>query len=220
MNTAGRRFSLRRLEALTDGIYAIAMTILVLSLPLPQIKGPSNEDDIIQHFNIYAGLFKTYAMSFLLLGSFWVFQLRIFRHISQSSLEHIWVNLMGLLVVCLIPFTSSMLGYHSHTFSANLVFHLNIFLVSLCFLLQCAVLIRAPDLIAPGHDKTQVHRILRLNMVLPGVSLLGLAISIFDAPISPMVYLTVPVIINMLKLRYPGEASDMEAAEDERPDRA
>lgn len=197
-------FSLHRLENLTDGIYAIAMTLLVLSLPLPQVNGTSVDNDILTHLGKHADLFGSYALSFMLLGSFWVVQLKIFKYIKSSCVPHIWGNLIGLLVVCLIPFTSSMMGYHNHTFTANLMFHVNILLVSILFIYQGAILLKYPEIIADGHDVTSVKRIIRINMVLPMVSVSGIIVSFFSPKLSTLVYISVPVLVNSLRTKLPG----------------
>ena len=197
-------FSLHRLESLTDGIYAIAMTLLVLSLPLPQVNGTSVDNDILAHLGKHANLFGSYALSFMLLGSFWVVQLKIFKYIKSSCVPHIWGNLIGLLVVCLIPFTSSMMGYHNHTFTANLMFHMNILLVSLLFIYQGAILLKYPEIIADGHDIASVKRIIRINMVLPFVSVSGIAVSFFSPEFSTLVYISVPLMVNRLRTKLHG----------------
>jgi len=189
------QFSMRRLEGLTDGIYAIAMTLLVLSLPLPELGHRSTESDISSHLVEYFHLFGTYALSFILLGNFWVIQQKIFKYIKSTGLPHLWANLGGLLVVCLIPFSSSLMGYHNHTVTANLVFHLNIFLISLFFLLQCRVLLVIPETIADGFDEYAIRRIIRINTILPLVSLAGAAII--------LVYIAAPLLTIQMRDRLP-----------------
>lgn len=205
MLTGGKRsqFSMSRLEGLTDGIYAIAMTLLVLSLPLPELGHRSTESDISGHLAEYVHLFGTYALSFILLGNFWVVQQKIFRYIKSSSITHLWTNLGGLLVVCLIPFSSSLMGYHNHTVTANLVFHLNIFLISLFFLLQCRVLLVNPETIADGFDEFAIRRIIRINTILPLVSLAGAGIAFFFPSWSPLVYIAAPLLTVQLRDRLP-----------------
>ncbi|MCK5132284.1 MAG: DUF1211 domain-containing protein [Candidatus Sabulitectum sp.] len=195
------QFSLHRLEGLTDGIYAIAMTLLVLSLPLPQLEGTTTDGDILNHFIEIIELFGTYALSFLLLGNFWIIQLRIFKYIKASCIPHLWANLGGLLVVCLIPFSSSMVGYHSHTFTANLLFHINIFLISVFFLIQCRVLLIKPETIADQFDEYAIRRVIRINLTLPVVSLFGIGIAFFLPAWSTLVYIAVPFLTIQLKSR-------------------
>ena len=202
------QFSLHRLEGLTDGIYAIAMTLLVLSLPLPQLEGTTSDGVILNHFSEIIELFGTYALSFLLLGNFWIIQLRIFKYIKSSCTPHLWANLGGLLVVCLIPFSSSLLGYHSHTFTANLFFHLNIFLISVFFLIQCRVLLMNPETIADHFDEFAIRRVIRINLILPVVSIFGIGIAFFSPAWSTVAYIAVPFFTILLKSRIPDSAKE------------
>ena len=204
-----RQFSLHRLEGLTDGIYAIAMTLLVLSLPLPQIGGTSLESDISNHLKEYSDLFVSYVLTFLLLGNFWIVQLKIFKYIKASSVAHLWANMGGLLFVCLIPFSSSLMGYHNHTVTANLFFHLNIFLISTFFLVQCRVLLMNPETIADEYDESAIHRVIKINMILPLVSLTGIAIAfLFSPDWSTLVYIAVPFLTYRIKNRIPVPAKE------------
>ncbi|MCK5785560.1 MAG: DUF1211 domain-containing protein [Candidatus Sabulitectum sp.] len=198
------QFSLHRLEGLTDGIYAIAMTLLVLSLPLPHLDGVTSDNDILDHLGDITALFGTYVMSFLLLGNFWIIQLKIFKYIKSSCIPHLWANLGGLLVVCLIPFSSSLMGYHGHTFVANLFFHINIFLISLFFLLQCRVLLDHPEAIADQYDETAIRRVIRINLTLPVVSLIGIGLAFLSPSWSTVVYIAVPFLTYQLKSRTAG----------------
>lgn len=208
------KFSLHRLEALTDGIYAIAMTLLVLSLPLPEVGGRSTEADVFSHLKDYIHLFGTYALGFLLLGNFWIIQLKIFKYIKASCIPHLWSNLGGLLVVCLIPFSSSLMGYHHHTFTANLFFHTNIFLISIFFLLQCRVLLVNPETIADEYDASAIRRVIRVNTILPAVSLLGIAIAVLSPGWSTMVYIAVPFLVTQMKSRLPDPAASNGKSDD------
>jgi uncharacterized membrane protein len=75
--------SVHRLEGLTDGIYAIAMTIMVLGLPLPKtIHNIDSNSDLLDHLFDYSELFWTYLLSFLLLGNFWIIQQKLFKYVK------------------------------------------------------------------------------------------------------------------------------------------
>ncbi len=208
MPESRRQFSLHRLEGLTDGIYAIAMTLLVLSLPLPQMGGATTESDIVNHLGDYSDLFTSYAITFLLLGNFWIIQLKIFKYIKASCVSHLWVNLGGLLFVCLIPFSSSLMGYNNHTFTANLFFHLNIFLVSVFFLLQCRVLLANPDTIADSFDKSAINRVIRINLVLPVISLFAMGLSFISPEWSIILYIAVPFLTTKIKRITPAATKE------------
>ena len=98
--------SLHRLSGLSDGIFAVAMTLLVLALAVPTIKEVSSDSDLWQALlNLVPGL-VTYFMSFLTLGIFWVGQQTQLSQLERSNRDYTWINLAFLLFVTLVPFST------------------------------------------------------------------------------------------------------------------
>lgn len=192
-------FALRRLEGLSDGIYAIAMTILVLSLPLPEI-GNSERVDVAGHIQEYFHLFKAYGLSFLILGNFWVIQMKIFKHLQSSCLPHIWASIGSLMGVALIPFTSSLLGYHSSTLDANLFFHLNIFFIYIFFIIECNALLKHSYTLLNESTMDELQNLVKINMVLPMLSVIGIILSFFVPAWSTLIYIVAPLIVRRMRM--------------------
>src|SRR5438477_2390843 len=91
--------SLERLAALSDGIFAVAMTLLVLDLHVPPKESVSSELDLL---NALAGLlpnFLPYLMSFMTLGIFWVGQQTQLNHFARSDRNLAWIHIGFLLAV-------------------------------------------------------------------------------------------------------------------------
>lgn len=114
-----------RLEGLTDGIFAIAMTIMILNLHVPD-QASVNDVDPLVNANLIATLF-IYAGSFIILGTHWIamnFQLGLLDHLNRP---YLWANMFYLMVVCVIPFSANFLGkfpYNAHSiefYAANLL---------------------------------------------------------------------------------------------------
>jgi len=97
-----------RVLVLSDGVYAIAMTLLVLEVAVPQVVQS-------ELFNQLADLsFKLliYAISFVILGIYWVahhYMFRVFRHANYTLT---WINISHLLVVALIPFAAAFISQY------------------------------------------------------------------------------------------------------------
>ena len=103
-------FTKQRAENLTDGIFATVMTILILSLAVPVIiSGNTNQllsTDIVALLpNILA-----YVMSFIVLGAIWIGHNNIFRYLERAERHVQWINLLFLLSVGFIPFSTALLG--------------------------------------------------------------------------------------------------------------
>lgn len=99
-----------RIEALTDGVFAIAMTILVLELAIPNFIGthaggegaPRNFVEMIPEFYVY-------ALGFVVLGIYWILHRFMFHFIKRSDGVLVWLNILFLMFAAAVPFTTAVL---------------------------------------------------------------------------------------------------------------
>lgn len=99
-----------RMEVLSDGVFAIAITLLILDVRVPlQEKIVVEKDLVIQFFKLAPKLL-TYFLSFMTLGIFWTAHATQFQFIEKSDRNLNWLNLSFLLFVTLIPFTTAFLS--------------------------------------------------------------------------------------------------------------
>lgn len=124
--------NLERLAALSDGIFAVAMTLLVLDLRVPVSSAAMHIDNDLALWGALGALsprLLTYFMSFLTLGIFWVGQQTQLNHFARSDRYLTWLHLGFLLVVTVIPFSTGLLAEYITLRAALLVYWLNIFLL-------------------------------------------------------------------------------------------
>src|SRR5437868_6152559 len=89
-----------RLAALSDGVFAIAMTLLVLDLRVPAATALHNEGDLFRHvFVSLAPRFVPYLLSFISLGIFWIGQQTQLNHFARTDRTVTWIHLGFLLGV-------------------------------------------------------------------------------------------------------------------------
>jgi uncharacterized membrane protein len=106
-----RGLSKTRIEALTDGIFAIAMTLMVFDIKLP--VGPQTTPWSLRSELI--GLwprFLAYAISFIMLGVYWVGHHNQYHYIRRTDRGFLWINIFFLMGVSLIPFSTGLLGQY------------------------------------------------------------------------------------------------------------
>lgn len=127
--------SLQRLTALSDGIFAVAMTLLVLGLSVKtaselHLRGTVTDrevwDDVLQP--LWPHL-VTYLMSFLTLGVFWVGQQTQLHHMRGTNRDLSWLHLVFLLCVSLMPFSTMLVADYITSQLAIVVYWLNIALL-------------------------------------------------------------------------------------------
>ena len=121
--------SLERLAALSDGVFAVAMTLLVLDLHTPIVGEIHGEHDLLRALAALAPRLLVYMMSFLTLGIFWVGQQTQLNHFERADRDLTWVHLAFLFVVSLMPFSTSLMGGFIAYRVALVAYWLNILLL-------------------------------------------------------------------------------------------
>jgi uncharacterized membrane protein len=121
--------SVDRLAALSDGIFAVAMTLMVLDLRLPAAQTIQGEHDLWRALLALLPRVLTYLMSFLTLGIFWVGQQAQLNHLARSDRHLSWIHLGFLFAVTVSPFSTMLLADFMAYRVALLVYWINILLL-------------------------------------------------------------------------------------------
>jgi uncharacterized membrane protein len=118
--------SLERLSALSDGIFAVAMTLLVLDLHLPTTAQVHGERELLLALAALGPQWVAYGMSFLTLGIFWAGQQTQLNHIGEGTRDLTWIHLVFLFAVTLLPLSTRLLAEFITYRGALLIYWLNI----------------------------------------------------------------------------------------------
>jgi uncharacterized membrane protein len=118
-----------RLAALSDGVFAVAMTLLVLDLHAPVAETVRSEQGLWNALQPLGPRLLMYAMSFLTLGIFWVGQQTQLNHLERSERSLSWIHLVFLFGVSLTPFSTSLLAEFPQYRIALLAYWANILLL-------------------------------------------------------------------------------------------
>jgi uncharacterized membrane protein len=119
--------SLERLAALSDGIFAVAMTLLVLDLHVPIREAVHSEGQLQAALLTLAPQFIAYLMSCLTLGIFWAGQQTQLNHIERGNRDLTWIHIAFLFVVSVLPFSTRLLAEFIEFRTALLLYWANIF---------------------------------------------------------------------------------------------
>jgi len=96
----------QRLEAFTDGVYAIVITLLILDIRIPEVHPATLGSALVR---MLPQAF-TYVLSFFVVGLYWIANHRVALNVKQIDGTLIWLNLVWLLFVSVMPFPTSLLG--------------------------------------------------------------------------------------------------------------
>ncbi|MBC9931202.1 TMEM175 family protein [Chitinophaga qingshengii] len=121
--------STSRIEAISDGIFAVAMTLLVLEIKVPAAEGKITEGELAHVFLAQMPRFLVYFLSFMTAGIFWVGQSAQFAYIHKSDRNLNWISLLFLLFVSLLPFSTAFLSDYTNYRFAIFVYWFNILML-------------------------------------------------------------------------------------------
>jgi len=171
--------SLDRLAAISDGIFAVCMTLLVLGLAVPAASGVKTESDLWHALVDLMPSAVTYFMSFLTLGIFWVAQQTQLSQVERANRNYTWIHLAFLLAVTLIPFSTGMLARFHWSRVALIEYWLNIFVLGLALLAGAEYALRA-HLFPETQVRTIIRAIRRRVYSAQLLYLLAMLLCIFD----------------------------------------
>ena len=118
-----------RLAGISDGIFSVGMTLLVLGLAVPTLSSRATEGDLWQGLLKLGPSVLVYTMSFMTLGIFWVGQGTQLGRLARSNRNYAWLQLTVLFGVTLMPFSTALLAHFPTLRVALVEYWLNIVLV-------------------------------------------------------------------------------------------
>lgn len=191
-----------RIETLVDGIFAIAMTLLVLSIGVPDISTSLSESAFQQQLWVLWPKLMCYALSFWILAGFWRNNHQQFYFIKRSDPTLITINIFWLLCIALMPFSTEIIAeYGGSYFTANIIFQLNLFLAGFIYILNWQYAVRK-GLVDENIDGKTLKLMNVSNLSLPVLSLLALGLSYYVLAWSSLVYLAHPILKKIIEKRY------------------
>src|SRR6266487_2888595 len=98
-----------RIEAFSDGVFAVAITLLVLNLQVPQL---ASANELVPKLSELWPKLLSYALSFVIVGIYWVAHHNTFHYIKQSDRNLLWLNILLLMCIVFLPFPTALLGQY------------------------------------------------------------------------------------------------------------
>ena len=160
----------QRLEAFSDGVIAIAITLLVLTLKVPHV----GKGDLFNALTDIWPSFVAFLISFVVIGIMWVSHHSMFERIASVDRGLLFLNLGLLLGIAFLPFPTSLLatylregGDNSHLAAA--FYSSTMVGIGVAFLLMWAHLARHPELLISGISPDRIRVAMRRSLVSPVV---------------------------------------------------
>jgi uncharacterized membrane protein len=182
--------STNRLEAFSDGVFAVAITLLVLNLQIPQIATVS---ELVPKLGALWPKLLSYALSFVIVGIYWVAHHNTFHYIIRSDRNLLWLNILLLMCIVFLPFPTALLGQYPEQRVSIIIYAGTLVITGLVLQALWWYATSRYRLVDRNIDPRLVQRATRRNLTAPLIYLLAIGISVFSVPASLVLLLLVPL---------------------------
>jgi len=127
-----KEFQLERMILFSDAVFAIAITLLVIEMKIPEIpRELLNEAALAESISHLIPKFVGFIVSFMIIGLYWTVHHRLFGFVTNYNQRLLWLNLFFLMAVALMPFST---GFYSEYIFKLLKSPVIIYVSNICFL--------------------------------------------------------------------------------------
>jgi uncharacterized membrane protein len=176
-----------RIEAFSDGVIAIIITIMVLELHIPDLQESFTDKDVWVVLLSLVPKILTYLLSFLVVAILWINHHSLFDKIPHTTIGLVWYNAFLLFSISLIPLPTSFLSNYPTLYQATMFYGFVMFLNSLAFLLMRRYVEVDAKLIP--YNK-MAHK---SNFISTGLYLLSIPLALVSIYLSFIIFIGVPV---------------------------
>jgi uncharacterized membrane protein len=177
-NEEADKEDVKRVAAFSDAVFAIAMTLLVLDLDIPD-PGEIATTAELRHELAQWSAYGAFVLSFVVIAAYWVAHVRVFRWLKRITGGVLWLNLAMLLGVCFLPFATSVLQRFSDEQVAVSLYAAVLAAIGFVWAGLVAMTLRDPLLMERSEERDPL-RIMWRCLVPPTVFAVSLVIARFD----------------------------------------
>jgi uncharacterized membrane protein len=180
-----------RVLALSDGVFAIIITLLVLEVHVPELTQGHTLNEALAELR---PSLVAFVISFVLAGMYWVGHRDLFALIRRTDRGLVWLNILYLLPLCLLPFGAGLLGRYDTEPVALRIYGLLLVVIAVMRVVIWLYATNRPHLLWQRPDAHQRRAGLVLNLYPGLIYLLAFLVARTAPGISLLIYATMPVL--------------------------
>jgi TMEM175 potassium channel family protein len=184
-----RGLTTNRIESLSDGVFAIVLTLMVFQIRVPDIPLPQAPHDLWNHLMHQAPEFYSYAVSFILVGIYWVAHHNMYHLVKRSTRPLLWMNLVFLMFVGFVPYSVALVGRYADIQRVMIIYGVHLMIISGLLFLQWWYVTRQKNLLVTPLNKEFVRSVDIKILQAPAVCVLAILTSFVSVRGSYLLYL-------------------------------
>ncbi|MDP9313439.1 MAG: TMEM175 family protein [Chloroflexota bacterium] len=179
-----------RINALSDGVFAIVMTLLVLELRVPEVPAP----ELLRAMPELVPEVLAYSVSFVVLGIYWVGQHNMLMHIKRHDRTFLWLNILFLLIVASMPFPTALVLHYSEEQVAVVIYAATLVLGGLSLDLMWWYATHNRRLVSEQIDPALIGFVHRRVLMAPVLYLGAIALSFLSVDAAKLLFALVALL--------------------------
>ena len=197
-----------RAGAFSDGVFAIALTLLVLNFKLPDLHGSTAATDsaLWRAIRDQSGTFVSYALSVFVIGRYWLVHHRMFRLFRRTDALLLELNVVALALVAFLPYPTALLGNYGDTRTATVLYAATVTAVGSLHAAIWWHADRAGLLEEEVSDVYRRHSAVR-GIAMPAIFVCSIPVAFVDVTVAQLMWVSSVFIRFAFRSRY-GSISD------------
>jgi uncharacterized membrane protein len=186
--------SIHRLEAFSDGVIAIIITLMIFGIKAPEVANGASTAEIWMAWWGIAPTLIAYVLSFVMIGVLWVNHHQFFHQLKNIDRKLLWYNLHLLFWMCILPIPTTFLGLHFHLPEATALYGFTMFMTAVAFALMREYTYRNEHLLIDHLSVSYTTKMRRKLLFTVGLYF----ISIFAGYLSVYIPLSIFILIILI----------------------
>jgi len=183
-----------RVEAFSDGVVAIIVTILVLEIKVPRLEGDRLDDQLLAALWHALPLVGAYAVSFMVLLVFWVAHHQLMHSLRRVDRNLLWLNGLFLMILAFVPAPTALIGEYPNAVAGSVLYGAVLALAGLSFAAMRIYITRHGALLHEVVPAAAARQAVRKGLLSPILYGLGAALAVVDTRLAWGIYVIVPLI--------------------------
>ncbi|HEY4839758.1 MAG TPA: TMEM175 family protein [Candidatus Acidoferrales bacterium] len=181
-----RGLTTNRIESLSDGVFAIVLTLMVFQIRVPADVAPN---ELWPRLMKQAPEFYSYAISFILVGIYWVAHHNMYHLVKRSTRPLLWMNLLFLMFVGFVPYSVALVGRYADVQRVMIIYGVHLMIISGLLFLQWWYVTRHKELLVTTLNPQFVRSVDVKILQAPVVCVLAILTSFISVRGSYLLYL-------------------------------
>lgn len=194
--------NLDRVLAISDGVFAFAVTLLALSLIAPALSTGAHQNELVTDLMDMGPTFLSYFVSFFVIASWWRGHNRVFAHIKRCNSTLISLNFYFLLCITLIPFLTNLIIQYGNFELATILFAAMQVVTGAMLIIIWVYATRNHRLIDPQLGARVIRFNYHRELVVIAIFLVSIPIAFFSTTLAQISWVAIAPLISLLQRAY------------------